>query len=64
MNDLYTNEIDLGDEQTEKLLKLLRLVEQAENPQQAVWLQPQSRKLVGNIREQIEDQTGRAELSQ
>lgn len=53
----HTNEIELDEQKTDKLVKLLKMVERADEPKQAVWLQPESRELVGEMREEIEEQT-------
>lgn len=49
--------IDLTDEQTTKLLRLLELVENAERREEAVFLDTESRETVSEIRRTIEEQT-------
>jgi hypothetical protein len=46
----------LTDEQREMLVMLLREVESADDPEKAVWLGPNDRSEVSNIRETIEAQ--------
>lgn len=55
----HTNEIDLGDDQTEKLITLLEMIEDADSMQNAVWLSENGRDEVEDIRTTIEAQTGR-----
>lgn len=59
MQKNHTNEIDLGNVKTDKLLKLLKKVEQADNAQEAIWLPEGDREVIAEIRSDIEDQTGR-----
>lgn len=55
----HTNGVDLGSEKTEKLIALLKLIEDAESAQEAVWLPESDRERVEEIRTDIEEQTGR-----
>lgn len=60
MPAMFTDEIDLGEEKTERLITLLKAVESADSPGDAVYLAEEDRQLVGEIRTDIEDQTGRS----
>lgn len=55
----YTNEIDLGEEKTDKLVEVLGMVEEADTKKDAVWLPEEDCETVGEIRAEIEAQTGR-----
>lgn len=59
MKAVHTNEIDLGEEKTEKLLNLLKLAENAETATDAFILPEEDRELCSEIREEIKTQTGR-----
>jgi hypothetical protein len=54
-----TNAIDLENVQIDKLLRLLKKVEKADNARKAVWLPDGEREEVGQIRKEIETQTER-----
>lgn len=45
---------DLNDTQREKLTSLLEAVESADDPEKAVWLCPEDRNDISEIRETIE----------
>lgn len=55
----HTNEVDFDDAQVDKLVKLLKKVEDADNAKKAIWLPEGDRQAIAEIRAEIEEQTGR-----
>lgn len=52
-----TNQFNLSDEKSKNLLSVLKLVEEADSVEEAVWLGEQDREKVAEIRKEIEAQT-------
>lgn len=55
-----TNEVDFESAEAERLLSLLRDLENADCPEDAVWYDEQDRREVQSIREHVERSTGRS----
>jgi hypothetical protein len=57
----HTNEVDFESAEVETLLTLLRKVEEADSPQEAIWFGEDDLRKVESIRKHIERTTGRSQ---